>query len=208
MSSRDDVKNYFLTKMKGIRREIREQVAERAADNLIEYYRLLRSTQVPGIENLITAIHKSSFSCSRSNSHHNYVGGTLEHSLGVYHLMSKEADRIRKMGYDINENEVILVGLLHDVCKGKHDDWGFDKKHGSRSRNIVELYLPNLSDDILEAIEKHMHGGKFKVNGKRREVRPGDNILHYIICKADYPDGKTCDKGYVKLNDTQVVPLR
>lgn len=207
MSSKDDVKGFFLKKMTKIRREIREQVAERAADNLIEYYRLLRSTQVPGIEDIITAIHKSSFSQSCSKSHHNYVGGTLEHSLGVYHLMSKEADRIRKMGYHINESDVILVALLHDVCKGRCDDWHFDR-HGSRSRKIVELYLPNLSDDILEAIEKHMHGGKFKVKGKMREVCPGDNILHYLICTADYPDGKTCDKGYVKLNDTQVVPLR
>jgi hypothetical protein len=29
-----------------------------------------------------------------------------------------------------------------------------------------------------------------------------NNILHYLVCKADSPDASTCDRGYVKLSDT------
>lgn len=70
MENREACKQFFLNHMSKIREDIREQLAERAADNLIRYYSLLRSTGVPGMEDLIAAIHGSTFSISNSCHHH------------------------------------------------------------------------------------------------------------------------------------------
>lgn len=210
MDSRENIKAYFLKEMECIRPEIRTQLAERATDNLIEYYRLLRSTQIPGMEKFIAEIENSTFKTSRCDRHHAYQSGTLEHCIGVYRMISKKAEEYRKQGFLINENDLILVGLLHDICNGKHDDWQF-RRHGLRSRNIIELYLTGISNDVTEAIEKHMHGGEFEISHRPRILREPkltDNILHYLMYWADTLDAGTCNRGYVKISETEVVSKR
>lgn len=182
--------------MSGVRKEIRDQLAERAVDNLVRYYSLLHSTGEPGIDVLVKAIHNSTFTTSMSNSHHHYPSGTMEHSLGVYQLMSQEADKLRNKGHQIKESDVVLVALLHDVGQGKCIEWAGYGGHGGRSRAIVERYLTEVSADVLEAINGHLH-------------RPANvkNVLWKLIKDADKRDGHTCDKGYAKISDADVVLL-
>ena len=190
-------KEFFLSKMRRVRGDIREQLAERAASNIQKYYSLLRSTEEPGIEELITAIDESTFKTASSARHHNYISGTLEHCLGVYNRMKRNAMWLRKLGVKVNESEVILVGLLHDICNGRHPDWTASG-HGERSKAIVKKYLPGVSTNVLEAIEKHMHSSSIF----------SSNPLCGLILGADMPDSGTCDKGYVKLSDKVTVPLK
>lgn len=190
-------KEFFLKKMCRIHSDIREQLAERAAQNIEKYFALLRSTGEEGIEDLIVAIDESTFKTVGSARHHHYISGTLEHCLGVYNRMSRKAALMRKVGVKVNESDVILVGLLHDICNGRHPDWTASG-HGKRSKAIVKKYLPNVSDHVLEAIEKHMHSSSLL----------NSNPLCGLILMSDMPDSATCDKGYVKLNDRVTVPLK
>ena len=190
-------KEFFLKKMCRVRSEIREQLAERAASNIKKYYSLLRSTSEEGIEDLIAAIEESTFKTAGSSRHHHYTSGTLEHCLGVYKKMSQKAIWLRKLGVTVKESDVILVGLLHDICNGRHPDWTAPG-HGRRSKAIVKKYLPNVSNNVLKAIEQHMHSSSAL----------SSNPLCGLIIMSDMPDSATCDKGYVKLSDKATVPLK
>jgi hypothetical protein len=195
---RIECKNYFLRKMSRVRAEIREQLAERAVSNLERYYSLLRSTGEPGIEDMIAAIHASTYSVSMSDRHHHYPSGTMEHSLGVYDLMSPAAEELRKTGVEIKESDVILLCLLHDVCQGKCPEWKQYPRHGRRSRAIVARYLPEVSEQLLEAIDGHMH------------PPTNENLFWKLIYKYDgheYGDACTCPRGQVKISDAETVAL-
>lgn len=150
----------------------KETLSNRAEDNLRTFYSLLRSTGEEGVEDLIRAIHASSFTTCRSHSHHHYTTGTLEHSLGVYRLMMPVAD-----SEGLDRNSVILTALLHDVGKGFH---GIGGHHPERSSYIVKRYLPNVSGDVLSAIRHHQHHSRF-------------NRLQNLVCDADHRDASTCN---------------
>jgi HD superfamily phosphohydrolase YqeK len=184
--------------MSRVRAEIRDQLAERAVSNLERYYSLLRSTGEKGVEDLIAAIHASDFSVSKSARHHHYPSGTMEHCLGVYDLMSKGAEGLRQSGVEVKESDVILVALLHDVAQGKCPEWEQYGGHGRRSRAIVARYLPEVSEQVLEAINGHMH------------EPTNENLFWKLIYKYDgHEDGDagTCPKGQVKISDAETVAL-
>jgi HD superfamily phosphohydrolase YqeK len=188
-------KNFFLKRMSRVRKEIRDQLAERAVDNLTLYYSLLHSTKERGMSELVEAIHNSTYSTSKSHRHHHYPSGTMEHSLGVYKLMSEKAELLRQQGHKIKESDLILVALLHDVAQGKCAEWTQYAGHGRRSRAIVERYLPDVSPEVLEAINGHMH------------LAFNSNVLWHLINQADHRDAATCNKGYAKISDTDTVSL-
>lgn len=194
-TSTTSCKSYFLKRMARVREEVRDQLAERAVDNLTRYCSLLHSTGEPGMEDLVKAIHNSSYTTSKSVRHHHYPSGTMEHSLGVYKLMCDEAEELRQQGHQIKDSDLILVALLHDIAQGKCPEWDHYRGHGRRSRAIVERYLPEVSSDVLQAIEGHMH---FPFN---------DNILWYLIVKVDTKDAATCNRGFVKLTDTETAAI-
>lgn len=99
-----------------------------------EYITLLRSTQRPGIESVISWLEQSDFFTAPASTafHGNYPGGLLEHSLNV----AKTAIKLREMldgmltpiGQDlfnqsatpltpITRENLLIAGLLHDICK-------------------------------------------------------------------------------------------
>lgn len=178
----DARQTYFTHKLK---RSFDGETLRKAVDRVIEnqdrYYALLRSTGEQGIEELITAIHKSSFFIGHSHSHHHYATGLVEHSLGVYDQMVSMAN---KEGYPLNPNDIILVGLLHDVCMGRNDDWrNLPGKHGGKSANIAKKYLPNISNAVYEAIRCHRHNPS--------EESKNRNPLWYLVRKSDMADAAT-----------------
>ena len=122
----------------------------------------------------------------------------MEHCLGVYDLMSKGAEELRKNGVEIKESDVILVALLHDIAQGKCPEWEQYGGHGRRSRAIVARYLPEVSEQVLEAINGHMH------------FPNPSNLLWGLISLSDgglTGDACKCDKGYVIINDGETVAL-
>lgn len=194
-TQRENSKNYFLKKMKSVRENIRERLAERAVDNMSRYYGLLYSTGEKGMEDLVAAIHASTFTTSPSGRHHRYPSGTMEHCLGVYKLMSQKAADLREKGYEIRESDVILVALLHDVGNGRSGEWLSYKGHGLRGKSIVERYLPEVSPQVLDAICFHMH------------TVETDNVLQKLVRSVDWVDAATCSRGRVRLSDTEVCML-
>lgn len=173
---------YFSNKL---RRHFDGETLRKAVDRVIEnqdrFYALLRSTTEPGIEDLIASIHKSTFFTAHSHSHHHYASGTVEHSLGVYDQMVRMA---REEGYDLNPNDIILVGLLHDVCMGQNDEWkDLHGRHGEKSANIAKKYLPNVSDDVYWAIRSHRHDP----SDENKKL----NTLWYLVRESDQADAAT-----------------
>ncbi len=60
-------------------------------------------------------VHSFTHMPSAMTHHHNYIGGNLQHTLGVVRL----ADNICKMYPDLNKDLVITGAILHDVGKLK-----------------------------------------------------------------------------------------
>lgn len=154
-----------------------EKVSARADENLKRYYSLLRSTGMEGMEELISAIHRSTFSLCHSHSHHHYTTGTLEHCLGVYDEMARMS-----IGTGLSQRDIILSALLHDVGKGRSREFSaYDGHHPERSMKIVRRYLRNVPSAVLNAIRYHQH-------------HCPNHPLQNLLCDADHKDASTCNR--------------
>lgn len=97
-------------------------MAELNIQELIEKFeQLLTSVKRDGIDKLLAYIRKSDFYRAPASTrfHSCHDGGLLEHSLNLYEcLLSKKqnpiwADVLR----EVDDESLILVALLHDLCK-------------------------------------------------------------------------------------------
>lgn len=95
-----------------------------AEKTLIETYEeLLRKTGREGIESLIDYIRKSDFYTAPASTrfHSCHEGGLLEHSLNVFNCLREKLDQPvwKDTGLieGIDDAGIILVALLHDLCK-------------------------------------------------------------------------------------------
>lgn len=90
-------------------------------ENKERFINLLRSTKREGIEDLIEWLETTDFYVAPASTkfHGNYEGGLLEHSLNVYDMLNSEVNKImsKTENIKINQDSVILVALLHDLCK-------------------------------------------------------------------------------------------
>ena len=83
-----------------------------------EFIELLKSTKREGIEDLINFIEKTDFFTAPASTrfHGDYEGGLLEHSMKVYEILNHKAkNNVMKM--EFAEDTLIIIGLLHDICK-------------------------------------------------------------------------------------------
>ena len=146
-----------------------------------EFITLLRSTNREGIEELISFLEKTDFYTAPASTrfHNSFEGGLLAHSLNVYKSLKK------LVGNDWSEDTLILVGLLHDICKintykvdyrNKKDETGTWVKepyfttddlmplgHGEKSVMIISEFI-KLSKEELYSIRWHMGGYEPKEN--------------------------------------------
>lgn len=85
---------------------------------------LLSSTQREGIDKLLDFIRKSDFYTAPASTrfHGACEGGLLQHSLNVYDNLDKKTSGSEHNVWkdhlkDIPNDSIILVSLLHDICK-------------------------------------------------------------------------------------------
>lgn len=83
-----------------------------------KFIELLRSTKREGIEEVIHFLERTDFFKAPASTrfHGNYEGGLLEHSMKVYEILKyKVANSV--IDLKVGEDTLIIVALLHDVCK-------------------------------------------------------------------------------------------
>lgn len=149
-------------------------------EKIKRFEKLLLSTEREGIEKLLEFIRKSDFYTAPASTrfHSCHEGGLLEHSLNVYDcLTAKRNNPIWKTIFDeIPESSLIVVALLHDLCKiyfytvemrNKKVDgvwesvpfYTVDDKipygHGEKSVMMIEAYM-KLTSQERYAIRWHM----------------------------------------------------
>jgi len=82
---------------------------------------LLRSTGRDGIEELIAYLHDTDFYQAPASTrfHSCHEGGLVEHSLNVCKMLLSKRETVfwEDVLDEVGEDGLIIIGLLHDVCK-------------------------------------------------------------------------------------------
>lgn len=144
-------------------------------DKIIE---LLRSTNREGMEDVISFLEKSDFFIAPASTrfHGNYEGGLAEHSLKVYEILKNKLDK-KEIDINVNDDTIIIVALLHDICKcnfykveyrnakNERGDWEkvpyytvddtIPYGHGEKSVMMLTEYM-KLTNEEKYAIRWHM----------------------------------------------------
>lgn len=178
--------------------------------NEIEY--LLKKVDREGIDKLVEFLAKTDFYTAPASTrfHNNFEGGLAEHSLNVY----KELKELTNGAWD--EDTIIVVGLLHDICKvnnykvemrnKKNPDTGvwFQEPyyttedlmplgHGEKSVMLIQEFI-KLTKEELYAIRWHMGGYEPKENYSYISAAyykyPLAVYTHMADLKATYIDEK------------------
>jgi 23S rRNA maturation-related 3'-5' exoribonuclease YhaM len=177
------------------------------------FNKLLRSTEIKGIDNLITHLELNGFyhSPASSGNHLCTEGGLLEHSLNVYDV-AMEMHNETSLGYSLNFNDVVIACLLHDV--GKMGAFGEPnyvpnilKSTGEQSTkkpwvttNIgiqhqdISIMTVNKFIDLNreQAIAIKYHNGLYTPDG--RDIKGNETPLYMIVHFADMWASRVIEK--------------
>lgn len=146
--------------------------------NKNEFITLLKMTKRAGVDKVIAYLESTDFFDAPASTqyHENYTGGLCEHSLKVYHTLEQLHQAFK---FEININSIIIMALLHDVCKAncyvkekknvkigqnwtQVDYWKFDDSnpigHGHKSVIILLQQGLSLTDLEIQSIITHMNG--------------------------------------------------
>lgn len=152
-----------------------EQLAQRKS----EFIELLRGTNRAGMEDLLTWLESETdfYTAPASSQFHGaFEGGLLNHSLSVF----KYLKNFTKTLQGIPEESLVIMGLLHDLCKvnfftkgvrnvkipgerrwEEQEIYTIDDQlpmgHGEKSVYLAMKYIP-LTDAEALAIRWHMGG--------------------------------------------------
>ena len=113
-------------------------------ENKNNYIKLLKSTNRYKIEDVINWLESTDFFEAPASTmyHENYTGGLCEHSLKVYDNMVKLKQEFK---FDIDDEQIIIMALLHDVCKV--NTYTKDKKNQKIGQNWVTVDFWKRNDD-------------------------------------------------------------
>lgn len=185
-------------------------------NNSIRFLDLLSSIQRPGVEELIEYLKNSDFFTSPASTrfHGAYAGGLVEHSLNVYdaisflyaNLVNPESAGLALP--EISEESLILVALLHDVCKvntykedtknvknerGVWEQVPYFKRepklpmgHAGKSLFILQNFIFLTTEEAL-AIYWHMGAYDTSNYNTYDEMSQayGENLLAFLLHQAD-----------------------
>ena len=167
-----------------------------------KYIEMLRSTGKQGVEEVITYLDKVGFfAAPASISHHlNYDGGLVEHSINVCNMALALRKNVVEMNPEMEaklpEKSIILVALLHDVCKAniykKAQKWRKDEQgrweqydtyetdysrmpvgHGEKS--VIMLLSLGLKMSVDEIVAIRWHMGAWDLPFQSYEVKSNIN---------------------------------
>lgn len=183
-------------------------ISNTASEQKVEEFKgWLRSTDRPGIPELIAHLEKMGFFIAPgSKSHHRFIGGLLSHSLETYHkALEIREGRIRKgVSPDAMPIDSLKICcLLHDVCKADALRYDvehrrvYDAKetHGHSARSVRQIGYSGfiLTGEEKDAILWHMGGSRFtekvssssEVRRKLRDKHFEEHPLAYLTYWAD-----------------------
>lgn len=173
---------------------------------------LLKKTERAGIDLLIDYLEKSDFFVAPASTqyHGAYKGGLAEHSLNVLDALISLYDFYKKTYQidDIAESSLILVAILHDICKINcyHEDFRnvkndrgvwekvpiykreplFAMGHGGKSVFIAQNFI-SLTSEEAQAIYWHM--GAYDISNYNTLNELGqsytENTLAFLLNQAD-----------------------
>ena len=121
---------------------------ERGINMKEEFLSLLESVNREGMEDLIKFIKKTDFFIAPASTrfHGSKEGGLLEHSLKVYEILKHKVENcIEKI--DVSEETIILVALLHDICKANF--YKVDYRNAKNSLGVWEKVPYYTVDDTI-----------------------------------------------------------
>ena len=161
---------------------------------------LLRSTNRPGMDNLIKWMESSDFFTAPASTkyHLHCKGGLAQHSINVYERLKAKVDSGL---VDLKPDTVIITSLLHDLCKANFytiqkrnrkidgtwqeiEEWGVDDKfpvgHGEKSCYLIQCCM-RLTPEEYAMIRLHM--GREMIQGtdpftQSATVFPGVVAIH------------------------------
>ena len=145
---------------------------------------LLISTNREGMDKVVDFLRNTDFYTAPASSkfHSNYKHGLMDHSLIVYLLADKYKDLIlsekQELAGEIMDDSIILISLLHDICKtclyipvnkwkkDSSNNWmqypsyelndTFPIGHGEKSVIMLQNIGLKLNPDEMLAIRYHM----------------------------------------------------
>ena len=168
--------------------------------NKERFITLLKTTNRAGVDKIIAWLESTDFfeAPASTQYHENYTGGLCEHSLKVYDTFKKLH---KAFNLDINVNSIIIMSLLHDVCKAgcyhkekknvkigqnwtQVDYWKFDDNnpigHGHKSVILLQQFGLTLNDLEIQSIITHMNGYEESKYFSASNVYSKDNLTLWL----------------------------
>lgn len=177
-----------------------------------QFLEILRKVKREGIEELIQFLEKSDFFIAPASTrfHGNVEGGLVAHSIKVYEILKHKVENCI-MDINIPEESIILIGLLHDICKtnfykvdyrNAKNALGVWEKvpyytvddtipygHGEKSVMMITEYM-KLTNEEKYAIRWHMGFSEPKENyltlGQAFKKYPLALLMHEADLEATY----------------------
>lgn len=174
---------------------------------------LLQSTGRDGIDKLIEYIRTTDFYTAPASTrfHSSYEGGLLQHSINVYEMLEAKSKTDTWKNIVKDETTIIIVSLLHDLCKANYYAIEMRNKknkqgrweqvpfytvddqspygHGEKSVMMLMEFI-KLTTEEKYAIRWHMGFSEPKDNyqylGKAMEKYPLICALHEADLEATY----------------------
>ena len=130
-----------------------EPTQEQIQENRNRIRELLKSVNRKNTHRLLYFLdHSGYYNLYGSFKHHTYKGGLAQHSLEVL-------DYALEHNEHCDRDSIIIVALLHDICKTKYEfPEGIEfVGHGKKSVDILEQFVQyELTDEERNAIRFHM----------------------------------------------------
>ena len=187
--------------------------------NKERFIELLRSTKREGIEKLIDFLEKTDFFTAPASTrfHSSYEGGLLQHSLNVYDCLAGlgtttgDVQEFQAAGMrldSIPQESIIIVALLHDLCKVNF------YATEMRWRKSDSSFLYDLCKDYGLGMKVYKNKiviwGKSKYEGKKatatikRADFIGDDWDYTDTLEGTYTGART---SYKKGNDSKEISI-
>ena len=175
--------------------------------NVVKFEELLGEVEREGIESLLNFIRKSDFYTAPASTRYHLAeeGGLLKHSLHVYECLNAKlsAPIWKDILKDVKRETVILVSLLHDLCKTYYytTDYKNQKTYDTdkvNSANPREVKHDAKGDFIWETVPCYTVDNKYPLGHGNKSVY---FIIQYIrlsmeeIAAITHHMGAYCDSS-------------